>query len=200
MQEYNFSLLQQCLDNNWSIIFPTETVYGLWCNAMSDVAINNLLKLTYRPQEKWITTLCDSIDMIQQYAHIRYETELKIINHFMPWPLTMILESKHILSPLLEQANGTVWVRIPDHEIPLNIIRQYGNGLATKSANITWKTPPISFDMIDPYFENNNIPMVDGGICPLRISSTIIRVVTENEFIVLREGSISADDIKTILL
>jgi len=51
--------------------------------------------------------------------------------------LTIILDSKHVLSPLLEQSNGTIGVRIPDHDIALSIIRHYGHGLATKSANIT---------------------------------------------------------------
>lgn len=52
MQDYNFFSIKKALDDDHSIIFPTETVYGLGCNAMSDRAIDNLLLLTYRPQEK----------------------------------------------------------------------------------------------------------------------------------------------------
>jgi L-threonylcarbamoyladenylate synthase len=106
--------------------------------------------------------LCDSIEMIEAYATIRFESERKIIKKLMPWPLTIILDSKHVLSPLLEQSNGTIGVRIPDHNIALWIIRHYGHGLATKSANITGWVPPISIDMIDPYFIENEIMIIDG--------------------------------------
>jgi len=199
MQELDYQIINHYLKSGKSLIFPTETVYGLWCDAMSDHAIQQLLELTFRPQEKGITTLCSSIEMIEDYAVIRFESERKLIQKLMPWPLTIILDSKHVLSPVLEQSNGTIGVRIPDHEIALSIIHQYGHGLATKSANITGWVPPISIDMIDPYFRENEIMIIDGWFCPLRIASTIVRCSSETEFEILRQGSITEEDIREVL-
>ncbi len=199
MQELDYKTIVSYLHLDHSLIFPTETVYGLWCNATSDRAVQNLLELTFRPQEKGITTLCNSIEMIESYATIRFESERKIIQKFMPWPLTIILDSKHILSPLLEQSNGTIGIRIPDHDIALWIISHYGHGLATKSANITGWIPPISTDMIDPYFIENEIMIIDGWVCPLRIASTIVRCSSDTEFEILRQGSITEGEIRACL-
>lgn len=199
MQELNFELINNYLKDNNSLIFPTETVYGLGCDAKSDTAVHNLLELTFRPQEKWITTLCDSIQMIEHYAHIRFLSERKIIENYMPWPLTIILDSRHVLSPLLEQSNWTIWVRIPDHDVALSIIRHYGHGLATKSANITWWIPPTSISMIDSYFHNHNIMMIDGWECSIRIASTIVRFSSENDFEILRKGSITEEEIRKVI-
>jgi L-threonylcarbamoyladenylate synthase len=137
--------------------------------------------------------------MIEQYGIIRFESEKKIIQKFMPWPLTLILDSRHVLSPLLEQSNGTIWVRIPDHDVALSIIRHYGHGLATKSANITWWIPPTSISMIDPYFTENNIMIVDGWECPLRIASTIVRFFSETDFKILRQGIITEEELRNII-
>lgn len=199
MQELNFELINNYLQENNSLIFPTETVYGLGCDARSDTAVQNLLELTFRPQEKGITTLCDSVDMIEKYGIIRFQSERELIKKFMPWPLTLILESKHVLSPLLEQSNWTIWVRIPNHDIALSIIRHYWYGIATKSANITGWIPPTSISMIDSYFNENNIMIVDGWECPLRIASTIVRFVSETNFEILRQGNISEADIRNVL-
>jgi L-threonylcarbamoyladenylate synthase len=143
--------------------------------------------------------LCDSIEMIENYATIRFESERKIIKKLMPWPLTIILDSRHVLSPLLEQSNGTIGIRIPDCAIALDIIHQYRHGLATKSANITGWIPPISIDMIDPYFIKNDIMIIDGWFCPLRIASTIVRFSSDTEFEILRKGSITEEEIREII-
>jgi L-threonylcarbamoyladenylate synthase len=199
MQYIDHSLINDYLKSWKSLIFPTETVYGLWCDATSDEAVTSLLSLTFRPQEKGITTLCDSSDMIEKYAIIRFESERKVITKFMPWPLTIVLESRHVLSPLLEQANGTIGVRIPDHEIPLSLIHHYWHGLATKSANITGWVPPVSTNMIDPYFIEQNTMIIDGWVCSLCVASTIVCFSSETDFEVLRQGSITEEEIREVL-
>ena len=199
MQELDYTTINHYLISGRSLIFPTETVYGLGCDATSDRAVQNLLDLTFRPQEKGITTLCDSVEMIEIYGTIRFESEKKVIKKMMPWPLTIILDSKHVLSPLLEQSNGTIGIRMPDCRIALDIIHHYGYGLATKSANITGWIPPISIDMVDPYFRENEIMIIDGWVCPLRIASTIVRFSSETDFQILRQGSVTEEEIREVI-
>jgi L-threonylcarbamoyladenylate synthase len=199
MQDIDFDFINNYLKNHNSLIFPTETIYGIWCDARSDRAVQRLLDLTYRPQDKGIITLCSSLQMIEEYAYIRYDLERKIIQKFMPWPLTIILDSRHILSSLVEQPNSTIWVRIPNHPIALALIRHYGSWLVTKSANISGRLPPINFDMIDPYFTTQGIMMIDGWSCPLCIASTIVHVIDEHHFTILREGSITHEDIDSFI-
>lgn len=107
------------------MIFPTDTVYGIGCDASNEQAVQDLFELTERPVHKGMIVLCDSLRMIEQYAEIRFDLEKRMIENCMPGPLTIILDSKHELSPILEQANGTIGMRIPDHDIALDLITSF---------------------------------------------------------------------------
>lgn len=189
----------QILSSGKPVIYPTDTVYGLWCDAANDVAVENLYTLTSRPEHKGLIVLCDSLNMIEKYGEIRFELEKRIIEHCMPWPLTLILDSRHELSALVEQPNGTLWVRIPDHDIALDIITAFGRPIATKSANRSGMVAPTDVNEIDSYFIDHWVMIIDGGICDIQIPSTIIRVIDEDDFQILRQGSMSEDEIRELI-
>ncbi len=181
------------------LIFPTDTVYGIGCDASNEQAVQDLFELTERPVHKGMIVLCDSLRMIEQYAEIRFDLEKRMIENCMPGPLTIILDSKHELSPILEQANGTIGMRIPDHDIALDLITSFWSPLATKSANISGLIPPTSVDEIDDYFVEQGIMIVNGGVCDIQIPSTIVRVTDEDDFQIVRQGSMTEDEIRELV-
>ncbi len=189
----------QNLADGKSIIYPTDTVYGIGCDASNEQAVQYIFDITDRPSVKWLIILCDSVEMIEQYAEIHFETERKIIENGMPWPLTLVLDSKHELPLLLEQANGTIGVRIPDHDLALDIISWFWKPLATKSANRAGLLPPTNADEIDPYFAEQWIEILDDGEVDIQVPSTIVRVIDEGQFQILREWSITEDDIRELI-
>lgn len=195
----DFSPILQALSKGQPVIFPTDTVYGLWCDASNEQAVHNIYNLTNRPEAKGLVVLCDSLTMIEQYADIRFDLEKRMIQECMPWPLTLVLDSKHELYSMVEQWNGTLAVRIPDHDITLDIITKFGKPIGTKSANLSGMMPPTSVDEIDEYFVDEGILIIDGWISDIQIPSTIVRVVDEENFQILREWSISEDEIRELI-
>ena len=195
----DISTIVQALSSGQAVIFPTDTVYGIGCDAASEQAVQNLFELTQRPEHKGMIVLCDSLRMIEQYADIRFDLEKKIIENCMPGPLTLILDSKHELAPMLEQSNGTLGVRIPDHDMALDIITEFSSPIATKSANVSWLLPPTSVDEIDEYFIEEGIPVIDGWVCDIQVPSTIVRVIDDDDFQIIRQGSMSEDEIRELI-
>lgn len=195
----DLSIIIATLSSGQPIIFPTDTVYWLWCDASNDTAVQYIFELTNRPEEKWLVVLCDSLRMIEQYAEIRFDLEKRIIESCMPWPLTIILDSKHELSSMTEQSNGTLGVRIPDHDMALDIITAYWKPISTKSANMTGMLPPTNIDEIDEYFVDEGILIIDGGEADVQIPSTIIRVIDDDDFQIIRQGSMSEEEIRELI-
>lgn len=196
---YDISLILQALSLWKPVIFPTDTVYGLWCDAGNEDAVEYIYDLTDRPEAKGLVVLCDSLAMIEQYADIRFDIEKRMIMYCMPWPLTLVLDSKHELCSMVEQGNGTLAVRIPDHDISLDIISKFWKPIGTKSANLTGMLPPTSVEEIDEYFIEEDIIVIDGWVSDIQIPSTIVRVVDENNFQILRQGSMTEDEIRELI-
>lgn len=195
----DISTIVDALSSGQSVIFPTDTVYWLWCDAANDDAVQYIFELTNRPEEKWLVVLCDSSRMIEQYADIRFDLERRIVENCMPGPITLILDSKHELSSMVEQSNGTLGVRIPDHDMALDIITSFGRPIATKSANMTGMIPPTDVDEIDEEFIDEGILIIDWWVADIQIPSTIIRVTDEDEFQILRQGSMTEEEIRELI-
>lgn len=189
----------ELLKNGELLIFPTDTVYGLWCDATNEEAVQEIFDITDRPLGKWLIILCSNLEMIERYADVRSDTEKLIIEEGMPWWITLILNSKHELPTMLEQANGTIGVRIPDHDIALSIIESLDRPLATKSANLSWLLPPTDVDEIDDFFVDQGIAILDGGEVDVQVPSTIVRVSEEWHLQILREGSVSEEELRDII-
>ena len=195
----DISPIIQALSAGDSVIFPTDTVYGLGCDADNESAVQNIYDLTNRPEAKGLVVLCDSLLMIEQYADIRFDLEKRMIQECMPGPLTLVLDSKHELCSMVEQWNGTLAVRIPDHDITLDIITKFWKPISTKSANLSGMLPPTSIDEIDEYFIEKGILIVDGWLSDIQIPSTIVRVIDEENFQILRQGSITEEEIRDLV-
>lgn len=177
------------------IVFPTETVYGIGGNALSESVIKKIYNIKKRPQEKALNILVKNKEEIEKYAYISNELEEKIIDSFMPGPITIILKKKKSqISDLLTANNDTIGIRIPDNNIVKRILEECNLPLAVPSANISGKPSSIRLEEIKPDFDNKVEAFIDGGICAEKIPSTIVKVI-DGKVKILREGVISIEDI-----
>lgn len=182
----------EILQNDGVIIFPTDTVYGLACNVLSEKAIQKLFDIKKRDTSKPICVLTDSVEKINKVA-IPNEKEKELINKYMPGALTIILKKKENVSNRLTANLDTIGVRIPDHKIALQILKEIDTPLAVTSANESGKKEGINVQDIKAFFAGKIDGIVDGGTTPIQVSSTIIKV--ENDDIkVLREGTIKIEE------
>ena len=181
----------QIIKNGGVVVFPTDTVYGIGASALNEDAIKKLYKAKGRPLNKKTCVLVSSIDMLKQVTRNISDVEYKLINEFLPGPLTITLNVKNIIPKILTNYEDFVGFRIPANKIALELIEKVGCPLATSSANLAGEPTGINIkDNVDYY--------IDGGKCEIGMPSTIVQVIDEIPHII-RKGSITEKQIAKVL-
>ena len=201
IQNLDYEKIGAELKNGKIIIYPTDTVYGVGGIITNEETIKNIYKAKDRSFSSPLIALISSADKIEEIAVINEKNRDKInklIQVFWPGGLTIILESKKIVPPIMISNGKTVGVRMPDHETALKIIESAGGILPTTSANISGEVTPRSYEELDEKFKCRVDITVDGGKCPIGTASTIIDMSSEN-IKILREGAISQSQIENII-
>jgi L-threonylcarbamoyladenylate synthase len=168
----------QLLRGGGVVAFPTDTVYGLGADAADDLAQRRIFQIKGRPVGMPLILMAAAESQLAGWVHLDSRAE-ELIRRWWPGPLTVILHAK---------GGGTLGVRIPNHEIALELLRASGP-LMTTSANLHGKDPAMTAD------EAAELPgltaILDGGPAPGGTASTVLDL-TGPEPHILREGAISA--------
>lgn len=186
------------LNNDGVVVLPTETVYGIGTNFLSDKGLNKLYELKNRPVNKPISVLISNKEMINKVAKNITERQWKVISKFFPGPLTIVLDKQDYLSDILTAGLNTIGVRMPDNEIALKLIELVGVPIATSSANISGEPAFTNLSSIREVFKDKIDYYIDGGDSKIGVASTVVRV-TDDDVIILREGTISKEQIEEAL-
>ena len=185
------------LENNGTVIFPTETVYGLGANALDDSAVSQIYQAKGRPSDNPLIVHIANYEILDQLAvHIKpYAYEL--MRRFWPGPITFVLEKHPDISLKVTGGLNTVAVRMPAHEVALKLIELSGKPIAAPSANLSGKPSPTSAKYVIQDMMNRVDCIVDGGDCIVGLESTVLDV-TGDEPIILRPGKVTADEIAQV--
>jgi tRNA threonylcarbamoyl adenosine modification protein (Sua5/YciO/YrdC/YwlC family) len=116
------------------VIYPTDTIYGIGCDLMNRKSIERLCQVMgIKPQKLDLSFICSDLSHIAEYVR-RIDTPVfKLLKKALPGPYTFLLESSSKVPKILDQNKRTVGIRIPDHNIPRQIVAQLGNPLITSS-------------------------------------------------------------------
>lgn len=185
-----------CLKKGQLVAFPTETVYGLGGNALSDTAVAAIYAAKGRPSFNPLIVHVPSVDEAKK--HVIWDERAKLLAaKFWPGSLTLVLPRKPDckLSLLVSAGMDTVAVRIPAHPIALSLLEKSGLPLAAPSANISGRISPTTAEHVRQEFGDKVAMVLDGGDCEVGIESTIVDLTTEPALI-LRHGKITVDDLK----
>ncbi len=184
----DYRLASEALKNNKVVAYPTDTVYGLAVRFGSEKARLNLVARKKRPEEKYFPVMVSDIEMMEKIAVIN-DSARKIIEKFMPGPLTVVLNKKIDFGD-----NGTLAIRIAHDETLKKIIEEIACPIFLTSANLSGN--PVCKTALE--IEESGLAdiIVDGEILD-GTASTIIDLTGE-EIKVLREGPISLGDLLTI--
>jgi L-threonylcarbamoyladenylate synthase len=165
------------IERGGTVVYPTETVYGLGADAFSEGAIRKVYELKRRELSNPLSLAVSSFEMLQTVADVDSEL-LDILTELLPGPVTVLLRKKESVPDLLTAGSNLVGVRYPDNEIALRIIHETGPITAT-SANISGKTPPTRVEELE--IEADFI--INGGRCKYSMPSTVVAItrVTANE-------------------
>ncbi len=177
------------------LILPTDTIYGIACDATNDEAIAKVFNIKKRDLNKPLNLHLRDKSEVNKYAVVSSELEKKIIEIFMPGPLTLILEKKDSVSDLLTANMPTIGIRIPNDEFIMEVISRIKRPLVLTSANISNKKPASNLSDIDISIKTQIDFAVDIGEINEGIESTIIKVEKE-KIKIIREGKIKREEIE----
>ena len=134
------------LNNGGVILYPTDTVWGIGCDARNSIAINKIYKIKNRKSEKTLICLMEDIKMLKKHIlNIPKEAEL-LING--PIPATIIYDNPKNISKILIADDNTLAVRIPEHEFCNKLLSIFGKPIVSTSANLSGQETPLSFSEI----------------------------------------------------
>ena len=185
-------LVADLLKNNEVVGFPTETVYGLGVIFDSEEAFKKMMEAKNRPPQKPFTLMCDSINMIKKYVDVNEKVE-KLLNKYMPGPLTVLLKSKKELPYFVTLASEYVGIRISSHPFVLNLIKKVGKPLLVPSANKSGEKPLSEYEDVISVF-NGSISAVVMEDALGELPSTIIRIDDDN-IELIRQGSLTFEEL-----
>ncbi|HUU77795.1 MAG TPA: L-threonylcarbamoyladenylate synthase [candidate division Zixibacteria bacterium] len=175
------------------IVYPTETAYGLGCDAYNEEAIKKLFVLKKRSISQPCSVIVSSQEMIEEIAYVNDQANI-LINKFLPGPLVIALPKKKVIPDILN-SNGIAF-RISSNKIAHLITNLLKRPLVSTSANITGDTPPYSIDDVIQSLDQNKIDLIlDSGNIPKNIPSTIVDFLLEMSPQITREGEITKEEI-----
>lgn len=158
------------------IIYPTDTIYGLGCSIMSKKGVERICKIRgLDPKKAQLSFICESISQISNYAAYIDTEVFRLMKRLLPGPYTFILQSNNKTPKLIQSRRSTIGVRIPDNNIPLEIVRQLGHPILTTSLKNDDEILEYHTEVEDfaPDFEKQVDLIIDGGPGG-NIGSTII--------------------------
>ncbi|MBN1953048.1 MAG: threonylcarbamoyl-AMP synthase [Bacteroidales bacterium] len=116
------------------IIYPTDTVYGLGCDISKAKAIERIARIKgVRLEKANFSFICHDLSHLSLYTKHISNPVFKLIKKHLPGPFTFILEANSNVPKIFKNKKKTVGIRIPDNNIPLEIVRQLGNPILTTS-------------------------------------------------------------------
>ena len=199
------------------VILPTDTVYGIGCNAADAGAVERLLAAKGRGRQMPPPVLvADPADLTGIVAQVP-EAARALMEAFWPGALTLILEADETLTWDLGETGGTLAVRMPAHELALNLLRRSGP-LAVTSANPTGAPPATDAASARAAFPGRvrdleelapgsagsarceDILLLDGGATPGPVPSTIVTLAGAHARAprILRQGVLALADLERV--
>ncbi len=132
------------------IIFPTDTYYGLGCDLFNREGIEQILSIKNETDTKLFSFICSDLKDISTYAKVS-DYAYRTMKHLLPGPYTFILPAAKVIPKKLWSKRKTVGIRVPDHSVTMQLVRELGNPITSTSA-----TTRLGEPIIDP-FEIKNI-------------------------------------------
>ena len=171
------------------VSIPTETVYGLAGNALSDTAVAKIYAAKKRPSFNPLILHISSIDQIKLYADIDLQSMI-LAKVLMPGPLTLLLPKKNNVPDITTAGSNKVAIRVPNHPLTQALLKNINFPLAAPSANPSGYISPTTATHVYEGMHHIIPYILDGGETSIGLESTICEV-DGDQIILHRTGGIS---------
>jgi L-threonylcarbamoyladenylate synthase len=176
------------------IAFPTETVYGLGADAMTEAAVLRIFEAKGRPADNPLIVHVCSTEMLESAVRRLSEKAVLLAERFWPGPLTLVLDRNTRVAASVSSGLDTVAVRMPDCRVALDLIRSAGTPVAAPSANISGRPSPTTAAHVLNDLNGRIDMILDGGTTNIGIESTVLDLTTDPPLI-LRPGWITREQL-----
>ena len=181
-----------------TVIFPTETVYGLGANALDEEAVNKIYEAKGRPSDNPLIVHIYNKEDINKLADNISEKAIKVMDTFWPGPITIVLNKKDIVPKTTSGGLNTVAIRMPAHKIAQALIKESGIPIAAPSANISGRPSPTKGAHVKDEMQGRVSGIILGDDCNYGLESTVLDM-TEDTPMILRPGSITKEDLENLI-
>ncbi|NLV13101.1 L-threonylcarbamoyladenylate synthase [Haloarcula argentinensis] len=159
--------------NGELVVYPTETVYGLGADALDAAAVERVFEAKGRERDKPVSMAVPDVESAREYTRLS-DRELAFMREFLPGPVTVVVERRDAVPDVLVAGRDRVGVRIPDHDLALELLTETGPLTAT-SANISGNPSARSVDDLDAIRERAAV-VLDAGETDGGTGSTVVNV------------------------
>jgi L-threonylcarbamoyladenylate synthase len=159
--------------NGELVVYPTETVYGLGADALNAVAVERVFEAKGRERDKPVSLAVPDVESAREYTRPS-DRELAFMREFLPGPITVVVERRDVVPDVLVAGRDRVGVRVPDHDLALELLAETGPLTAT-SANISGNPSARSVADLDAIRERAAV-VLDAGETDGGTGSTVVNV------------------------
>lgn len=181
-----------------TVIFPTETVYGLGANALDEKAALKIYEAKGRPSDNPLIVHIAKKEEIYDLVLEVNDNAKTIIDNFWPGPITIILKKKDIVPSVTSGGLDTVAIRMPSHKLANRLIKEAGVPIAAPSANISGRPSPTKAQHVIEEMSGRVTGILAADDCNFGLESTVVDLTSEVPMI-LRPGSITKEDLEGVL-
>ncbi len=194
----NIKKAKKLLNKSECVAIPTETVYGLACNAYSDSACKKIYKLKKRPKNNPLIVHYYNDQSLKKDCHFN-SNFFKLYKKFCPGPITFILDLKRNskISKIATNKKNSLAVRFPKHPVTRNLLKKLNFPLAAPSANLSSKVSAVCSKNVKEDFGKKIKYVLEGGKSSIGLESTIIDI--RNRPKILRLGGLENSIIEKAL-
>jgi len=181
-------------------VFPTDTVYGLGCDATNEAAVSRVFRIKGRDEKKPLSVIVRDLEMAEKVAFVDRKLE-RALAAVWPAAVTVILWRRHKLPDILTGGRETIGLRIPDYKFTYWLAENMGRPYVATSANVSGEAAVTKIEEVLKYFEKKSPRpdlILDAGDLKFCEPSTVLDLTAAKPKIV-RIGPVSKKQLMEIL-
>ncbi|MDO9512019.1 MAG: L-threonylcarbamoyladenylate synthase [Bacteroidales bacterium] len=178
----------KAIKNGGVILYPTDTIWGIGCDATNAKAVEKVYAAKHRTDGKSLIILVENAEMLLKYVDSVPPTSLDLILSYQK-PLTVIYPRSKNLPRNLPGTDGSIAIRIPRTQFCMDLLKLTGKPIVSTSANITGEPAPVMYSRVSEEIRESVAYAVFHGRDEIReaVPSTIIRLYNNGDFETIRD-------------
>jgi len=178
----------EILRSGGTILYPTDTIWGIGCDASNQKAVDKIYKIKKRIEGKSLLVLVDSIERIADYVDNLNPVIIDLVKNYNR-PLTVIYPNAKNVAKGVSAADNTIGIRVVNDDFCRQLIRTFGKAIVSSSANISGDPAPVLYPQITSEIRKNvdyTVNLYHDRIRSMK-PSRIIRVKENGDFEIVRQ-------------